>query len=57
MLTRRFTIVCLVTLLFGLFFADLVARAAFDGRFGARNDLADCVWKDAELCRQLSDRP
>jgi hypothetical protein len=50
MLARRFTIVCLVAMLFGLLFADLAARGE-RVRFAAGTVHAGCGWIDQPVCR------
>jgi hypothetical protein len=44
MLARRFTIVCLLMALFGMYFASLVAEAGRHARHGA------CAFNDRPAC-------
>ena len=46
MLARRFTIVCLLSMLFGLFFAHIVAEASRQPRTFDRHGVTACVGCD-----------
>lgn len=50
MLVRRFTIVCFILMLFGMWFASMVARFERPVQVNARNA---CVLVDSPICRSL----
>jgi len=51
MLARRFTIVCLLMTLFGMFFAVLVTEAGRTGRGWKSDVLVSCFFEDGWRCR------
>jgi hypothetical protein len=50
MLARRFTIVCLITMLFGMLFAILVAEASRPARSWDIGMVVPCVFEDGLVC-------
>lgn len=52
MLARRFTIVCLITTLFGMFFAILVAEAGRPARSREAGMVVPCVFDGGFPCAQ-----
>lgn len=51
MLARRFAIICLVIMLFGMWFSALVANA--DRRLPTYRTHAACILSDTPACRAL----
>jgi hypothetical protein len=50
MLARRFTIVCLLTALFGILFAILVAEASRSTRSRNSGVIVSCTFKEGSTC-------
>lgn len=51
MLARRFTIVCLLTALFGLMFATLVAEVSRPARSWDIGNVVPCVFEEGLTCK------
>jgi hypothetical protein len=51
MLARRFTIVCLLTTLFGMVFAILVAEASRPARSWDIGMIVPCVFEEGLVCK------
>jgi hypothetical protein len=56
MLARRFTIVCLLITLFGMFFSMLVARAGRPPRVGETGVVTRCVFDQGFVCAPSDKR-
>jgi hypothetical protein len=56
MLARRFTIVCLLTALFGMLFAILVAEASRSGRSREFSLVVPCAIDEGFTCTAASHR-
>jgi len=50
MLARRFTIVCLITMLFGMLFAILVTEASRPARSWDIGTMVPCVFETGLVC-------
>lgn len=51
MLARRFTIVCLLTTLFGMLFAILVAETSRSARSWEIGMVVPCIFEDGLTCK------